>query len=361
MKEQTMNEIDLTLTTILTTLQGLLLSVILFTMKRDGKTPHRLLSFLIVTLTLITFTGLKFKNTVLQFEEIQAVLYYLLGPFVYLYIHSFSSDSKSNTLAQLKHFIPASIMISLFLFSYLPIASYNFVDILYEYHWIGSALIEFIYLICTMMLLLKYRKTVKQSSVGSEQQLPTFFIIFLSIYLTLFVIDICVDLFDTNELLYKTLPLLLTSIWFFAIIYLLLQWPREYEEVKTVLKSEQKYKKCTLSESESNTIFVQITTALTERKLYLDPNLTLQSLANDIGATTHEVSFCINRETEENFATFIGRYRVNESIQLLGKSELSNYSIQQVALQSGFSSKSTFNRIFKKITDKTPSQFKNTL
>ncbi len=232
---------------------------------------------------------------------------------------------------------------------------------MYEQNWIGSTFIEIIYLISSMVLLLNYRKTVQRSSAGSEQKLPLMFIIFLSMYILLFLVDLSSEFFGSSKLFYNTLPLLLTTLWFFAVIYLLLMWPREYEAVKEVLKSEQKYEKCALSKKEATAVFVQITNALDTSKLFLDPNLTLQSLANEIGATTHEVSFCINSETGENFATFIGSFRVNEAKRLLATKTNSDYSIQQIALQAGFSSKSTFNRIFKKITGKTPSQFRDSL
>lgn len=355
-----MNNIDFQLATTLITVQGVLLWAILFWTKKGERYPHRLLSFLILTLSLITFTTPQSSSNFI-WEEVEAVLYYLLGPFIYLYFRSLSSLKTSSNLSILKHFIPAITITILFLISYMPIASKNFINLLYEHNWIGSSLLELTYIIFSMILLFNYRKTMQKSSAGSEQQLPTMFIAFLSVYSILFFIDIGIELFSTNELLYRSLPLLLTSIWFFAVIYLLLQLPRDYEVAKELLTSEQKYMKSALSKDESSTLFLKLTNVIKEKKIYLDPTLTLLSLSDEVGATTHEVSFCINNEIGENFSTFIGKFRVNEAKQLLSKNDKNNFSIQQIALQSGFSSKSTFNRIFKKIISKTPSQFLKSL
>ena len=61
----------------------------------------------------------------------------------------------------------------------------------------------------------------------------------------------------------------------------------------------------------------------------------------------------INENLYKNFFDFINTYRIEEmKKQLQGESK---YTILGIAYESGFNSKSSFNRIFKKYTGQTPS------
>ena len=61
--------------------------------------------------------------------------------------------------------------------------------------------------------------------------------------------------------------------------------------------------------------------------------------------------------TTVNFYDFINKYRVEEAKKLLIE-DIHNYKILAIAYEVGFNSKATFNRVFKKFTELTPSEFK---
>ena len=91
---------------------------------------------------------------------------------------------------------------------------------------------------------------------------------------------------------------------------------------------------------------------------YLDEELSLQKLSLLVNISTHRLSEVINQDLNTNFYRLINAYRVEEVKRKLKNSEFDKYSILGIAFESGFNSKSTFNKIFKEETGMTPSAFK---
>ena len=95
-----------------------------------------------------------------------------------------------------------------------------------------------------------------------------------------------------------------------------------------------------------------------EEKIYKDPTLTVDMIAEKLDTKRHAISVIINRCTKKNFNTFINEYRIKEAIQMLSKEDLKIFSIDHIASNSGFNDRINFYRIFKKITGLSPSEFK---
>jgi AraC-like DNA-binding protein len=94
-------------------------------------------------------------------------------------------------------------------------------------------------------------------------------------------------------------------------------------------------------------------------KPYLDEDITIRTLAEQVSIPIHHLSIVINSRLNKNFSSFINEYRVNEALRLLRESSDEKINILSVAFQSGFNSKSSFNSAFKKITGKAPSEFRS--
>lgn len=96
----------------------------------------------------------------------------------------------------------------------------------------------------------------------------------------------------------------------------------------------------------------------TENKLYINPELTLQELSEKIKLPRYKITVYIKQAGYNNYYSFINHFRVNHSKQLLIK-ESETITIEAIGLKSGFSSRSTFFRVFKEITGLTPNQYLN--
>jgi len=95
-----------------------------------------------------------------------------------------------------------------------------------------------------------------------------------------------------------------------------------------------------------------------EAKIFTDSELKLSLLAEQLGLPSHQVSKLINEKFGKSFNDFVNEYRVQEFISRINNDEYKSYTIYGIALDVGFNSKSSFNTAFKKITGKTPSDYK---
>jgi AraC-like DNA-binding protein len=89
---------------------------------------------------------------------------------------------------------------------------------------------------------------------------------------------------------------------------------------------------------------------------WLEPELTLTELAHRLRTNPALLSKVINAGCGHNFNDFVNSYRVAEAQRKLADPRFAHYSLVGVALESGFNSKSTFNRVFKKQLGQAPSE-----
>ena len=91
---------------------------------------------------------------------------------------------------------------------------------------------------------------------------------------------------------------------------------------------------------------------------YLESELTLPKLADLLQVPPHHLSQVINESLGQNFFDFVNAHRVEEAQRLLRDPERSAYTVLAIAEEAGFNSKTAFNTAFKKVTGKTPTEFR---
>jgi putative ABC transport system permease protein len=96
-------------------------------------------------------------------------------------------------------------------------------------------------------------------------------------------------------------------------------------------------------------------------RLYEDAELTLATLAVKLMIHPHDLSRIINVGLEKNFSDFINEFRVREVARKMQDPAYKRLTLLGMAYESGFNSKTTFNRVFKEMTGKTPVEYKNSL
>lgn len=129
----------------------------------------------------------------------------------------------------------------------------------------------------------------------------------------------------------------------------------QFETVKTV-----KYASSSLSEIEKDKVKTSVLDYMEKEKPFLEPQLTLEELADMLKLKPKILSQVINECLNQNFFDFINRYRIEEAKKLLINSEDKKITVLEVLYKVGFNSKSSFNTLFKKYTGVTPSEFKKT-
>lgn len=115
----------------------------------------------------------------------------------------------------------------------------------------------------------------------------------------------------------------------------------------------EKYAASPQSAAERRALFVRAEAIVAAKALFLAPDLTLQDFADALGATPRELSEAINGESGDNFYAFINRRRIEHAKVLLLEDRRTR--VLEVALASGFNSKSTFNETFQRYAGVSPS------
>lgn len=102
----------------------------------------------------------------------------------------------------------------------------------------------------------------------------------------------------------------------------------------------------------------KIDAMMREHKPYLEPDITLDMLAEKLNVPSRDLSLIFNRHFDSNFYEFINRYRTEEAKRMLADPKHKSKTITHIYLDAGFNSKSVFNTFFKKHVGKTPSEYR---
>jgi AraC-like DNA-binding protein len=120
----------------------------------------------------------------------------------------------------------------------------------------------------------------------------------------------------------------------------------------------QRYAKSGLDGQGLRQLMEQLNVLMKEQRVYLDSELSLPQLAEQLGCSVNHLSQAINAGFGMSFFDFINRLRVQDAIELLCVKQSEVPAILNVALAVGFNSTSTFYAAFKKSTGQTPAQYR---
>ena len=296
-----------------------------------------------------------------------------LGPCFYFYIRYVTDIDLTQKLRIWPHFIPVIFEVGIFLFEVfqgLPLGVGYFDTPTFL---IFDPIVSALAILSLMIYSFIARKKIKRYHLWVENnyshyhrynlnwllRLSTIFLIVLTLWLGYFCIDYL--LFDYKLSFYQYYPFHLTlaviSIWLSVeafskpeIIYPdKINQSVTNDNSKSVPDDElQEQAKCLKKQIERDL-------------LYLDPELSLKSLADTIDLHPNLVSKIINEGLRQTFSDCINEYRVNAVIKKIGNNSDSNLTFLAIAFDCGFNSKTTFNRVFKRQTGLTPLQYRNNI
>ncbi len=158
--------------------------------------------------------------------------------------------------------------------------------------------------------------------------------------------------------IYFTVSLLIYAIGYGALNHAEVLNQTELEIVALEEEVKDKYEKSNLRDEDIIKLKEDLLEILRTKKVYLKNDLTLSDLSAELGITNHNLSEVISKAFNKNFYDLINEHRVKEFKELVKNPDYSHYSLLAVAFESGFSSKSSFNTIFKKLTEITPSEYR---
>ena len=316
-------------------------------------------------------------------------LNFLIAPCSYLYVRAVLLNEKKFQKRDVIHLIPFFIVLINYIpFYLLPVNekvtviqnSLNYWPDTFKYQAgflpenfsiLFRLILAIIYLVLQWNLILSYKKVHKESSIQIQisnvlKWLKLFTItstvIFFGIIgfmLTVFFLPS----YYNNDLLMQ-IPSLLVSVGFFVMAAYLLTHPEilsglpfvKYKEVPSDVINDKSYMFPYINE-DYKLEMERIVDYFKTEKPYLNKDLNINQVSVALAIPSRELSFIINNHFGQRFNDFLNKYRIEYITKKINKEYLSNYTIEGIASEAGFASKSTFNLAFKKYHQCTPTEY----
>ncbi len=333
-------------------------------------TVHQVLSYL-------HYTG-----TTLEYPHLLGVIMpwpLLHGPFLFLYVTAMTREKPLKWTDILPHFIPFVILYLLAIPFFMLSAAektevFNNKGAGYEwYNLTQQAMIIIIglgYIFWSLVRIHKHRTKIKQWFSNTDK-ITLRWLEYLSIGLG--IIWLLVLFFD-DHIVFSGVVLLVIFIGMFGITQLPVFYahreilettphpdPPSFDEFVPPAEDKEedvvRYAKSGLKEPEATDLHQRLTKMMEEKALYKQNDVTLADLAALLDTHPNYLSQVINEKEEKNFYNYINTLRVEAFIHASSQPDKKHYSLLALAYESGFNSKSTFNKYFKAHTGKAPSEY----
>ena len=284
-------------------------------------------------------------------------LAFLIGPLLYLYVSALLDQQFRLRIADAAHAIPFIVAL---VCSIVIVHQYSLFFI-WKYpgriYFSGFILLQNIaYAAASLSVLTTHGLTVSSFLSYIDNSRLAWARFFIVGYIVLWAVQL--QLFVGWDVLqspnwcpYATSLYFLCAFLFFnGMVYAGLKRPEMFHHT-------EKYRNSVLKQEDKDTLLRRLLDTMETGKLYLDPSVTLTSIAQQLKVAPCSLSQVINESCGQNFRDFINSYRIEESKRLLLQPD-QHLNILGIALDAGFNSKSVFNAVFKKQTGLTPKEYR---
>lgn len=328
--------------------------------------PHKRLRsinyLLVLVIVAMSFNLLEELNITREYYLVTPIFLLAKGPAFFLFVQKLIYRQPIIERSALLHFVPMLLAIPFTQWPQMVIA-------------VGT-ISQLIYAALTYSLIKRYHV----ASYATQSNAFSLSINWILVILAGFLVTEVVDLIRLNSQPYISLEsnligqLVMSLISFLLLALLALRLLHqaeffrglsEFEESQVNNTSTQLTDQKVIEQSEPSDsltddleseqlIFDELKKVLLAEKLYAIPRLSLTDVSKATSFLERDISRAINLVGKTNFCEFINQLRVDSVIKQL---PLTDRTILEVALESGFNSKSSFNAAFKRATSMTPSQF----
>lgn len=293
-----------------------------------------------------------------------------LGPCIYFYTKYITDGEFRFKKKHLLHFIPVLVEFSVSLIQGFESIQKSIPNYETSTFLIISPLLQLfaitlitLYSFKALRIIRNYHQWIKNNYSNDHQynlnwlyRLLIIFAVFWLLWVPYVFIDYFVFDYNLGIAYYYPLYILMSiiTIWISAEGFLrpevVLLELKEKRKPKDIIYSEETIRQAAwLKEQMETNLF------------YLNSELTLRSLAEELNIHPNNVSRIINEGMEKSFSDFVNEFRINAVIQKLKDPKYNSITLLGIAFDCGFNSKTTFNRVFKKNIGKTPLEFKEQL
>ncbi len=349
--------------------QGIFLAISLQLIHNRNKSANRILSWLLLISVLMLFARISsFRipaEWVWRFGILIDTSLFLFGPLLFLYVRKMLFLGADTFRSNWIHFVPAALHLCYYLWTLgIPLKDFNISlingELNLQFFIIEAAgLISFMgYWIKTCLVLKKYRREERKQF--SFQQIIFNFLSYvmatLLLSIALWGISFVTVQFFGIQLPYLgyTTMWISTPIFIYIIGYFSLRQP---EIFRIPIASKTKTEKDRLKPDEIQRLQKRLHYFITEEEVYIQPDLTLKSLAEKLNTSPNNLSWLLNQVYQATFYEYINSHRIKAFIKRVDNQEHRSHTLLSLAMDAGFNSKSTFNKAFKAVTGQTPSHY----
>lgn len=307
------------------------------------------------------------------------ILPYTYGPLLLLYAKWMTTEKPQFDPRYLWHFAPfLMFLIASFVFIDEPVM-HGTAGFLVRDRFVSFRIIYAItffvsitaYSIATFVVINRHQKRLKELVSYSSGKITLQWLLGLSItfytgYVIMFIfggVDIMVGFmpFDPYEISFISLTLLTFLFGVFGFhqqsIFEEVVRYKKQDETGDVEPESKKYQRSGLRQEDVADYVNKIRKYMVIEKPYLDRELTIYNLSDQLKLSRHILSEVINEHMGMNFYNLINEYRIREVKERMKREDMKHLTILAIAYDSGFNSKSSFNTIFKEKTGQTPSEY----
>lgn len=353
---------------------GILLNIIallgLFRLKEKKLPQYLLIVFWLVILNVLLFFyaylhELKTLRFITNF--FQGGARFLIPPLVFLYIKSIFSSTPNFLKKNGIHFVPFALYFTLYTIPSslnLPLAE------LIDEH-VNRALIKDIYGIIYFSLSIKLfyvvSKTMKHKYSNIKEKDFLWIEKFLICFLLVFIIDLLLTIseisfeYNVSWDAYITISFMIVAmsyLGYYGITQSEIFLPDFLIENHIIKNIDLENKTSYIKDDEKEELRQKFYTYLNEEKLYLLSDLNLKMIADKMNVSERKLSAFFGEVLNSSFYDCINSFRVEEAKCMLKSNAIKSHSITGIGLSCGFSSKSSFYRIFKNKTGMSPSVYR---
>jgi len=379
------------------TVQGIIFALLLFWRYHKLKNKSDLFLALILIITCyhqinytIGFLGWydTFRNTKINYYLVR--LSFALAPLIYFYFRSVTNPKRAFNQKDLLHFLPVMmlILIRLYILIYdanqIGFADTQNGELVINFQWkfldpiadLLAMIQMLIYLVLSFQLFYTYKEKIKQffsNTYNLELNWLHHFLIFYSILFLYYTFQLVIDAAITDlswmqEWWYYFLTGIVIT--YVGIRGYITNLSRLKEADISSYLNENNTITSTTSQPEQKSIALtaqqeadksNIITYFKEHKPHLEPDLTLNKLADKLSFSREQLSEVINKGFQLKFNDFINSYRIEDFKQRLDQGHHKKLSLIGLSYECGFNSKATFNRAFKKFNNQSPSAYLETI
>ena len=339
--------------------------------------PNRILGALVFSWTVTVFAFiLHSSGFYIRHVHLYAVLdvfTLLFFPLMFLYLRNYLYRDIKYPVRQIFHFVPALLYLLIFLPFYIqpddaklkmfqegfPIW-YNIFQSAFDITIIIQGIFYSIFCLREIHRFQYFRKKhLSKFQLSTLVSLRMF--VFVNVILWMFgttgaILDILgIKLFiDLFKIFYAGLSLFTIVLAIFTI-----RRPELFSESEDILNLVR-FNKSSGSRAitdQNNQDFKVLSQFIESEKPYLKTDLKMQDLVESTGIAYKRISEVFNKNFNKTFYEVMNEYRLEEAKILIKKGFHQDHTLNYLAEKAGFNSKTTFNRIFKKYTSKTPSDY----